>query len=89
MRLCEFTTDSTRKYYGIDIVAWARFKRGDVPTQGERDYIDRRVLAKFPNAELVELRRRFVPAAGGLEPNEVWWYFKWIDFIHMKKGAEK
>ena len=87
MRLCEFVTDSTRKYYGLELVAWARFKRGDVPTQGERDYIERRVLAKFPSAELVELRRRFVPVADGKEPNEVWWYFKWIDFSHKKVGG--
>lgn len=86
MRLCEFQTDSTKKYYGLELVAWARYKRGDVPTQGERDYIERRVLEKFPTAELVELRRRFVPVANGKEPNEVWWYFRWIDFSHNRKG---
>lgn len=85
MRLCEFETGYARDYYGLILKAWARYKRGDVPTQGERDYIERRVLAKFPSAELVEMRRRFVPSAEGEEPNEVWWYFRWVVF-NKKNG---
>lgn len=87
MRLCEFETDANWKLHGIELRAWARYRRGDVPTQGERDYIERRVLAKSPNAELVEMRRRFVPCAGGEEPNEVWWCFIWIDFSHKPEGG--
>lgn len=89
MRLCEFQTDSTRKHYGLELVAWARYKRGDIPTQGERDYIERRVKDKYPNAELVELSRRFVPTANDENPNEVWWKFRWINFSNKKEGDAK
>lgn len=80
MRLCEFATTSREGTCGKELFAWARYKRGDVPTHGEFAYIDGRVKARFPNAELVEMRRSFVPVAGGAEPTEVSWEFKWIVF---------
>ena len=86
MRLCEFETTSREGTCGKELFAWARYKRGDVPTQGEFAYIDGRVKAKFPGAELVEMRRRFVPASPA-EPTEVWWEFKWIVFNRKKGGA--
>jgi len=88
MRSCEFETSADRKPYGLELVAWARYKRGDFPTQGEINYIVRRANEKFPNAELVELRRRFVPAFDGVKPTDVWWYFRWIDFTNKQKGGE-
>ena len=87
MRLCEFETSSSKGTCGTELFAWARYKRGDVPEPGEFSYIDGRVKAKFQNAELVEMRRRFVPASPA-EPPEVWWEFKWIVF-DRKKGEEK
>lgn len=86
MRLCEFETTSREGTCGKELFAWARYKRGDVPTQGEFAYIDGRVKAKFPSAELVGMRRRFVPASPA-EPTEVWWEFKWIVFNRKKGGA--
>ena len=87
MKLCEFRTLSRKNFCGMELFAWARYKRGDVPTQGEFAYIDGRVKAKFPNAELAEMRRRFVPTCP-VEPTEVWWDFKWIVF-NGKEGGEK
>lgn len=87
MRLCEFGTSSRKGTCGMELFAWARYKRGDVPTQGEFAYIDGRVKSKFPDAELTEMRRRFVPASPS-EPTEVWWEFKWIVF-NRKKGKAK
>ena len=80
MRLCEFATSSSKGSCGKELFAWARYKRGDVPTHGEFAYIDGRVKAKFPNAELVCMERRFVPVASPAEPIEVYWEFKWIVF---------
>lgn len=79
MRLCEFETSSRKKLGRTELFAWARYKLGDVPEPGEFAYIDGRVKAKFQNAELVEMRRSFVPAIPD-EPTEVWWEFKWIVF---------
>ena len=86
MRLCEFETTSREGTCAKELFAWARYTRGDGPTQGEFAYIDGRVMAKFPSAELVEMRRRFVPASPA-EPTEVWWEFKWIVFNRKKGGA--
>ena len=72
----------------MELVAWARYNRGDIPTQGERGYIERRVRDKYPNAELVELKRRFVPTADGKATTEVWWYFRWIDYTYEEGGGE-
>ena len=58
-----------------------------IPTHDEFDYVDKRAKAKFQNAELVEMRRRFVPASRA-EPTDVWWEFKWIVF-NRKEGCEK
>ena len=87
MRLCEFATSSREGTCGKELFAWARYKRGDVPEPGEFAYIDGRVKAKFPNAELVEMRRRFVPASPA-EPTEVCWEYKWIVFNRKKGGAK-
>ena len=88
MRLCEFATTSCEGTCGKELFAWARYKRGDVPTQGEFAYIDGRVKAKFPNAELVYMKRRFVPVANSAEPTEVRWEFKWIVF-NRREGEVK
>ena len=88
MRLCEFATSSSEGSCGKELFAWARYKRGDVPTQGEFAYIDGRVKARFPNAELVYMKRSFVPVANSAEPTEVWWEFKWIVF-NRKEGEVK
>lgn len=48
MRLCEFETTSSEGSCGKELFAWAWYKRGDVPTQGEFAYIDGRVKATFP-----------------------------------------
>ena len=88
MRLCEFETSSREGSCGTELFAWARYKRGDVPTQGEFVYIDGRVKVKFPNAELVSMERRYVPVASPAEPTEVWWEFKWIVFNRQEGGAK-
>jgi hypothetical protein len=62
------------------------YKRGDVPESGEFAYIDGRVKAKFPNAELVYMKRRFAPVASPAEPTEVWWEYKWIVFNGREGG---
>lgn len=78
MRLEEFCGCVRNEWDGKHIFAWARYKRGDIPTQGEYDYINGRVLKKYPNAELISLSRRYVPTNGGKEPNEVRWEFCWF-----------
>ena len=83
MIIGRFNTSSRQEYWGLEVFAWARYKRGAVPTKAEYDEINRRVIEKLPNAELVDMSRRFVPAK---EPTEVWWEFKWIDFS-KKKGV--
>ena len=40
MRMCEFETASRKVGSETELFAWARYKRGDVPTNGEFDYID-------------------------------------------------
>lgn len=90
MRLCEFTTSCNKLTDGLHLYAWAKYRRGDVATTGEYAYINNRVLAKHPRAELVSMSRRFVPNCGpdGVkEPTEVWWEFKWIVF-KAKEGAK-
>ncbi len=87
MRLCEFETSAIEGVDDTVLFAWARYKRGEVPEPGEYAYIDRRVKSKFPEAELVEMRRRFVPACP-VEPTEVWWDFKWIVFNRKQGGAK-
>ena len=87
MRMCEFETASRKVGYETELFAWARYKRGDVPTNGEFDYIDRRVKEKFHDAELVGMRRSFVPVIQS-EPAEVWWEFKWIVYNRKEGGAK-
>ena len=77
MRLCEFNTSSYKDELGIHLFAWAEHKRGDIPTTVEITYISNRVLAKYPKAELVGMRRRFVPTSASREPNKVRWEFSW------------
>ena len=88
MRLCEFNTSSRKGTCGKELFAWARYKRGEVPGPGEYAYIDGRVKAKFPNAELMYMKRRFVPVASPSEPTEVWWEFMWIVFNKNEGGGE-
>lgn len=85
MRLCEFLTSSRKGSCGNELFAWAPYKRGDVPEPGEFAYIDGRVKSKYPNAELVCMKRRFY-AEISAEPTKVWWEFKWIVF-NRKEGA--
>ena len=80
-----FETTMTRWPDRIELFAWARYKRGEMPTREEFDYIDNRARSKFPNAEFIELHRRFVVPS---ESNEVWWHFRWIDFS-KRKGDSK
>ena len=87
MRMCEFETKSRKGYRVTELFAWARYKRGDIPTQAEFDYIDKRVKAKFRDAELVGMRRKFVPASPS-DPTEVWWEFKWIVFKMKEARSE-
>lgn len=84
MRLCEFATTSRGSACGTELFAWARYKRGDVPTQDEFDYIEKRAKSKYQKAELVGISRRFVPTISS-DPTEVWWEFKWIVF-NRKEG---
>ena len=88
MRLCEFETTSREGSCGKELIAWARYKRGEVPEPSEYAYIHLRVKSKFPNAELVCMKRRLVPVASPAEPTEVWWEFKWIVFNRKYGGAK-
>lgn len=87
MRLSEFMTTSRESSCGTELFAWARYKRGDVPTQDEFDYIEKRAKSKYQKAELVGISRRFVPTISS-DPTEVWWEFKWIVF-NRKEGWKK
>jgi hypothetical protein len=60
------------------LYAWATYKRGDIPDAGEFDYINRRVLAKYPTAEFVQMQRRFILKGYPTPPTEVRWEFQWI-----------
>ena len=75
-----FNTSSRQENWGLELFAWAQYKRGDLPTSEEFGELANRVAAKLPKAELVCMRRRFVPVAGGENPTHVTWEFKWIDF---------
>jgi hypothetical protein len=89
MRLDEFSTSSEQ--FSKDILylyAWATYKRGDIPTQGEYEYINKRVTAKFPTAELVEVRRRLRPDVLGEKSTKVTWEFKWVVY-KQKEGETK
>ncbi len=77
MRIDEFQTSSLRICGNLYLKAWARYKRGDIPERGEVDYITRRVKAAYPEAELLEMRRRPVPKYEGSPYTEVWWQFEW------------
>lgn len=55
-------------------------KRGMIPTQGEFDYIQKRVWKKYPNAEFVGMKRTCIARLKPTEPEEVWWELKWVDY---------
>ena len=80
MRLCEFETSSRRESWGLYLFAWAKYKRGDIPTSGEYDYISKRVHAKFPTAELVKMCRTTI------DSTLVWWEFTW--FVDERKAKQ-
>ena len=82
-----FNTSSRQEYWGLELFAWALYKRGDLPTSEEYGELANRVAAKLPKAELVCMRRRFVPVAGGENPTHVTWEFKWIDFTTKESEA--
>ncbi len=86
MRLDEFQTSSRKDWLGLSLKAWARYKRGDIPEHGEVDYIMRRVKDAHPKAELVAMKRTFVPVSKGENNNtEVWWEFEWV--VYGKEGG--
>ena len=45
VKLCEFGTTSHEASFRTELFAFARYKRGDVPTHDELDYIDKRAKA--------------------------------------------
>lgn len=77
MRLCEFNISSLEDGMGIYIFALAEYKRGDIPTSDEITYINNRVLAKYPKAELITMSRRFMLTSASREQNRVKWVFSW------------
>ena len=93
MRLCEFETSSHKEDDGLHLYAWAKYKRGDVPTAGEYAYINNRVLAKYPTAELVRMDRRPIPSFNNFndwctKSTEAWWKFEWIVFNETISGND-
>lgn len=88
MKLYEFKTSSSQKYWGLELFAWTLYNRGDIPTSEEIAEIVGRVAAKFPKAELVSMHRSFMPVGESKEPTKVWWEFKWIDFSRKERGAK-
>jgi len=86
VRLCEFETSSRRESWGLYLFAWAKYKRGDIPTSGEYDYISKRVHAKFPTAELVKMRRTTIADKDGGNSTLVWWEFTW--FVDERKAKQ-
>jgi hypothetical protein len=71
------------------LYAWATYKRGDIPDAGEIDYINNRVLAKFPTAELLKMTRYPVPKCNGNPYTEVRWEFEWIVFNYKNESEVK
>lgn len=86
-RLCEFNTSSNRIYGTLYLYAWATFKRGDVPDADEFDYINKRVLNKYPTAEFIKLKRLFIPKSDASQPTEVRWEFVWIVWNYDKEAC--
>ena len=76
-RLNEFCTSSNRIGHSLHLYAWATYKRGEWPDTGEFEYINKRVMDKFPNAEFVEMKRSPVPVINGGPFTKVRWEFKW------------
>jgi hypothetical protein len=61
------------------LYAWASYKRGDVPDAGEYEYINNRVMSKYPNAEFVHMRRTPIPTGNVKIPfTHVRWEFEWV-----------
>lgn len=78
-RIDEFITDRREGGSCIYLYAWASYKRGDVPDAGEFEYINNRVMSKYPNAELVQMRRTPIPTGSCKIPfTHVRWEFEWV-----------
>jgi hypothetical protein len=84
-RLNEFCTSSRRIGYILKLYAWATYRRGDVPDAGEFEYINKRVMDKFPTAEFVQLQRRLIPELDASTPTKVRWEFEWVVFEYNKE----
>ena len=77
-RVTEWQTSMRDDISTLRLFAWAQYGRGSRPKDVEIDALERRVHLRFPKAELVRLRRTFVPRAGGGEPVRVTWELQWI-----------
>lgn len=82
-RLDEFCTSSRFYCNDLHLYAWAPYKRGDIPDTGEFDYINRRVMDKFPKAEFVKMERILEPS------NKVRWDFTWVVYDYKKESNMK
>ena len=82
-RLNEFCTSSRSVCDTLYLYAWATYKRGDIPDTGEFEYINKRVMDKFPNAEFVRMERILEPS------NKVRWDFTWVVFNYKKESEVK
>lgn len=88
-RLNEFCTSSRCCNSTLYLYAWATYKRGNIPDAGEIDYINNRVHAKFPTAELLKMTRYPVPRLGGEPYTEVRWEFEWCVFDYKTVSEVK
>lgn len=89
-RIDEFQTGSREEYLCLYLYAWASYKRGDVPDAGEFEYINNRVMSKFPNAEFVQMRRTPIPSGSCKIPfTHVIWEFEWIIYDHNQESEVK
>ena len=78
-RIEEFRTGSRKECSCLYLYAWASYKRGDVPDAGEFEYINNRVMSKYPNAEFVQMRRTPIPTGNCKVPfTHVRWEFQWV-----------
>lgn len=87
-RIEEFRTGSRKEYSCLYLYAWASYKRGDVPDAGEFEYINNRVMSKYPNAEFTHMHRIPIPTGSCKIPfTHVRWEFEWAVYDY-KKGSE-
>lgn len=87
-RLNEFQTYSTNDCGVLYLYAIAEYKRGDIPDIGEFEYISKRVMDKFPNAEFIKMERNFVPVINE-KPVKVRWKFEWAVYDYKKDNEVK